>query len=149
MGLETEYAMTKTRHGAPVVRRDAVLSLLKGMKALLAQPGRRPPLDSNGESMLWNEKRGWFPRDSRSSPTIARRSSGRPLKKWEARQRSVGRQVRHDDRDAELRAERELIDGASANAWRWARMFSLESAGRAWMRRPTKETAGDSTTAVS
>jgi hypothetical protein len=124
MDLGTEYAMTKTPDGAPVVRQDALLSLLKGYKAIAAQPNQRPPLGPDGQPMLWNEKRGWFPRDSRRSPTTAARSSGRPLKELEARQRSVGRRIRHDDRDAELHAERELIDGASSTAWKWCRLFS-------------------------
>ena len=56
-----EYAMLKTPAGVPVVR-SAALESFEKFQAAIERAGGRAPRGADGERMLWNEQRGWFPR---------------------------------------------------------------------------------------
>jgi hypothetical protein len=66
-----EYAMMRTADGIPVPRTQALRELEK-FRRVIAQAGGRAPLGSDGRSMVWNEARGWFPRDERRATVHSR-----------------------------------------------------------------------------
>jgi hypothetical protein len=65
MDNEWEYAALKRDDGTPIPRTAARRSFEKFQAAVRAAGGRAPT-GPNGQPMVWNEARGWFPR---STPT--------------------------------------------------------------------------------
>jgi hypothetical protein len=109
--------MLKTAAGTAVPRPEAQRSLGHALEAL-ALAGGRPPLGPDGTPMLWNEGRGWHPRDG-DEP----RGAGSPLAELMKRQTFLSHKIRQDRLDREIRADDALIRGASPLAWLYARQF--------------------------
>jgi len=119
-----EYAAAAHAYGAPSEEFSAAHQSLARFRAALAKEGGRPRAGRNGP-MIWSETRGWFERAAQPLPSIRARpvsssSAGRTVRDLEAQQREVTREIRM----SALRADEALVMGASALAWRWARLFA-------------------------
>jgi hypothetical protein len=115
---QMEYAMLKTPDGTRIERTEATRSLAKGFLALQAAGGR-VPCDASGQPMLWNERRGWHPREGADET----RRAGRPLSYFTRRQLFRDLQIRQERLGREIAFERDLLRTASPLAWRAARLF--------------------------
>jgi len=98
-----EHAMVQTADGTQIRRPDVERSAEQFRRALAARGGSMPA------GMRWNETRGFH-----------YASGGRSLAELMERQKEAGREIRM----SEVRAEESLVMGASAMAWRWARLFA-------------------------
>ncbi len=130
---ELELATIRFANGDPVPRTAAHRSFALAKRAL-AQAGGRPPRGPDGNAMVWNELRGWFPRDSSEDrapvghwATLRSQSRGvRTDAERRARHEQFGREIRQDRVNAMMGEERDLLRSATPWAWMWARQFSMD-----------------------